>query len=378
MDCPRSPLEPIVREQHVKLTTIESYEIQAFAFRVMTGHMAPGKDASPLSYPAPYEERSAAWDEWRKEHSHCILAMLHGFEAVIDRDDEPAAPPAAAVSEPIAELLKQYEREGCDFSDVAWVKQAAMRYVKTMPDSQVRCLLYVLAQAPTVAVPGSDPPAAAVPEGYALVPVEPTEAMLDAGHAAAWRRIPSCFDMTDAEIVYRAMLAAAPPPPLRDETAQDSVGMQYLRQEVDKQTQVFYDIAASKEAPMRDAGAVAWIAPEELQRFDGDPKSAACWGTVTLSSGEGDGRTVPLYTHPAPAQVDEGAVHERIVQQARFRAACYALVELVEGQPGHRWVNGDGFRLKDAEAWVKFYNTVSDMRNGQQAALTAAAKEGSR
>ena len=64
-------------------------------------------------------------------------------------DDTEQAPPAAAVSEPIAELLKQYEREGCDFSDVAWVKQAAMRYVKTMPDSQVRCLLYVLAQAPT-------------------------------------------------------------------------------------------------------------------------------------------------------------------------------------------------------------------------------------
>ena len=53
------------------------------------------------------------------------------------------------------------------------------------------------------------PPAPAVPAGYALVPVEPTEVMLDAGHAAAWRRIPSCFDMTDAEIVYRAMLAAA-------------------------------------------------------------------------------------------------------------------------------------------------------------------------
>ena len=52
-------------------------------------------------------------------------------------------------------------------------------------------------------------PPAAMPAGYALVPVEPTEAMLDAGHAAAWRRIPSCFDMTDAEIVYRAMLAAA-------------------------------------------------------------------------------------------------------------------------------------------------------------------------
>lgn len=55
------------------------------------------------------------------------------------------------------------------------------------------------------------PAPVAVPAGYALVPVEPTEAMLDAGHAAAWRRIPSCFDMTDAEIVYRAMLAAAVP-----------------------------------------------------------------------------------------------------------------------------------------------------------------------
>ncbi len=75
----------------MKLTKIESYEIQAFAFRVMTGHMAPGKDASPLSYSAPYEERSAAWDEWRAEHGKCILAMLYGFEAVIDRDDEPAS-----------------------------------------------------------------------------------------------------------------------------------------------------------------------------------------------------------------------------------------------------------------------------------------------
>ena len=33
----------------MKLTKIESYEIQAFAFRVMTGYMAPGKDSSPLA-----------------------------------------------------------------------------------------------------------------------------------------------------------------------------------------------------------------------------------------------------------------------------------------------------------------------------------------
>ena len=71
----------------MKLTKLESYEIQAFAFRVMTGYMAPGKDVSPLAYEAPYVARCAAWDEWRNKHAHCILAMLHGFEALIDRDD---------------------------------------------------------------------------------------------------------------------------------------------------------------------------------------------------------------------------------------------------------------------------------------------------
>lgn len=73
----------------MKLTKIESYEIQAFAFHVMTGYMAPGKDVSPLACEAPYEERCAAWEEWRNKHAHCILAMLHGFEALIDRNDEP-------------------------------------------------------------------------------------------------------------------------------------------------------------------------------------------------------------------------------------------------------------------------------------------------
>lgn len=78
---------------------------------------------------------------------------------------------------------------------------AALRYLRKA-DAVMAALM------PLSANPPLQP--AQVPESYALVPVEPTEAMLDAGHAAAWRRIPSCFDMTDAEIVYRAMLAAAP------------------------------------------------------------------------------------------------------------------------------------------------------------------------
>lgn len=48
---------------------------------------------------------------------------------------------------PIETLLKSYEDEGCDHSRLDWVTHAAMRYVSTMEDCQVRCLLYVLAKA---------------------------------------------------------------------------------------------------------------------------------------------------------------------------------------------------------------------------------------
>lgn len=58
------------------------HEIMAEAFRRMTGHMAPGKDASPLSYPAPIEERRAAWDIWCDDHSTIIHAMFHAVESV--------------------------------------------------------------------------------------------------------------------------------------------------------------------------------------------------------------------------------------------------------------------------------------------------------
>lgn len=52
----------------MKMTSSLAYEIKAEAFRSMTGHMAPGKDASIFSYPEPIEVRSDAWDKWRKEN----------------------------------------------------------------------------------------------------------------------------------------------------------------------------------------------------------------------------------------------------------------------------------------------------------------------
>lgn len=48
---------------------------------------------------------------------------------------------------PIEKLLAEYEDECCDHSNLTWVKRAALRYVETMQDSQIRCLLYTLANA---------------------------------------------------------------------------------------------------------------------------------------------------------------------------------------------------------------------------------------
>ncbi len=75
----------------MKLGSTARYEIQAEAFRRMTGHMAPGKDAAALSYPAPYEERKAAWDRWLLAHGACVSAMLEAMVSVLPDEDEGGA-----------------------------------------------------------------------------------------------------------------------------------------------------------------------------------------------------------------------------------------------------------------------------------------------
>ena len=65
-----------------------SYEIRAEAFRLMTGHMAPGKDAAPESYPEPFEVRSAAWEEWSKQHDEVIRSVLVAVEHVMGDPDQ--------------------------------------------------------------------------------------------------------------------------------------------------------------------------------------------------------------------------------------------------------------------------------------------------
>ncbi len=50
-------------------------------------------------------------------------------------------------------------------------------------------------------------PAPSIPEGWKLVPVEPTEKMKHAGRAAAWSNAVAYNETRD---IYKAMLAAAP------------------------------------------------------------------------------------------------------------------------------------------------------------------------
>ena len=72
----------------MKLTNYERFEILAEAFHAMTGHMAPGKDPGMHSYPAPYEERKAAWDAWNAQNLVAYRAILTASERVIQREEK--------------------------------------------------------------------------------------------------------------------------------------------------------------------------------------------------------------------------------------------------------------------------------------------------
>lgn len=65
----------------------EWFEVKAEAFRICTGHMAPGKDPASASYPAPFEERAKAWEEWTTAHMQPIAAFRVAFQRIMGRDE---------------------------------------------------------------------------------------------------------------------------------------------------------------------------------------------------------------------------------------------------------------------------------------------------
>lgn len=48
-------------------------------------------------------------------------------------------------NKPIEDLIKEYEEELCNFSNIDFLIKASRKYVDTMEDCQVRCLLHAMA-----------------------------------------------------------------------------------------------------------------------------------------------------------------------------------------------------------------------------------------
>jgi hypothetical protein len=116
-------------------------------------------------------------------------------ECGLDSDIQPlyaATLPTEQPNKPIDKLLAEYAAEECDFTDMEWVRKTAQMYVERMPDSQVRCLLHVLAA-----------------EQGVVVPVEPTEEILTATYEFISHRLDLLEDKAEMISLYHTILAAA-------------------------------------------------------------------------------------------------------------------------------------------------------------------------
>lgn len=71
----------------MKLDPTTKYEIKAEAFYIMTGLMAPGKDA-PAEFGDTWNERNAAWEKfWTVERYEFAEAMLNAMKLAMPDDD---------------------------------------------------------------------------------------------------------------------------------------------------------------------------------------------------------------------------------------------------------------------------------------------------
>ncbi len=125
----------------------------------------------------------------------------------------------------------------------------------------------------------------AAPDGYALVPINPTEAMQVAGSDY----LPGDSDEYVATDVYRAMLAAAPQPPAAHvaPTVSDKLGSGADMSD------------KAPVAPTAEDEPVMWVAPETVAAMSLHQKNDFPAGVMGLACKYGSA-TVPLYLRPAP------------------------------------------------------------------------------
>lgn len=233
-------------------------------------------------------------------------------------------PDLEAVADRAQDMERKAEREAAE---------ACIAYVRTLP-----------------AVPHG-----VVAEGFVLVPVEPTEAMIE----ATGRPYSQVVD------TYARMLAAAPAAPVvpvvaemeggklsRNPMGDDAAPMTegQRREEIAKMTAKLRDAEAGFK-PIEDGRAVAWL-HQVVHCDDGEPDQALSFTPDNFPFGDtGLYRSLgaqPLYLAYAWAGLD------------RLQAAAMELIHIVEGP--ERYVAGNA-RLKDTPEWVRFYNAYNNAKD---------------
>lgn len=159
-----------------------------------------------------------------------------------------------------------------------------------------------------------------VPAGYRLVPIEPTREMLEAGKYAI-KGCPSTFERDEADVAYRAMLSAAPTPPVVPAVPDD------VRAAVE--TVLRLDKSAS-EGPwaFERCGEkcndifIGQIAKVDAQGNVG-PLESGCVETT-----DEDGEEIDFYRE-AIAHIDDASTQGRPVQDAALIASFRTLAPLL-------------------------------------------------
>jgi hypothetical protein len=94
-----------------------------------------GKEAK--DYPFPAEPYQLLIEQL------CVALTVTDRQLAADFDELPDY--YAMQNSDITEVLRSYTDENCDFSDLQWVADSALRLQEGLGNCQARCLLYVLA-----------------------------------------------------------------------------------------------------------------------------------------------------------------------------------------------------------------------------------------
>ncbi|MBK7509808.1 MAG: hypothetical protein IPI16_17465 [Comamonadaceae bacterium] len=92
------------------LSSLERYEIQAEAFRRMTGHLAPGKDAAAGTYDEA-ANRTEIYARWAELHGECVYAVLDAVDYVLRTAEDDEADDVVALDAAQRDAERSAERD---------------------------------------------------------------------------------------------------------------------------------------------------------------------------------------------------------------------------------------------------------------------------